>query len=98
MFKHYDDDDLKKKCKFNYIITIKKMKIRRPYCYLRVCFKKGGVNLKILMENVHNFDSLPHMHSPQIKMTLMTFLTLYKGLFEKFSWYLPLYCASTCPT
>lgn len=49
MFKHYDDDDLKKKCKFNYIITIKKMKIRRPYCYLRVCFKKGGVNLKILM-------------------------------------------------
>lgn len=75
------------------------MKIRRPYYYLRGCFKKGGVNLKMqILENIHNFDSLLHMHSSQFKLTLMTFLTIYKGLFEKFSWYLPLYCVSACPT
>lgn len=75
------------------------MKIRRPYCYLRGCFKKkGGVNLKMHLENIHNFDSLLHMHSSQFKLMLMTFLALYKGLFEKFSRYLPLYCVSACPT
>lgn len=64
MFKHYDDDDLKIiKCKFHHIITIRKNEKRRPNCYLRGCFKKGGAcNLKIYTENIHNFGSLPHMH------------------------------------
>lgn len=76
------------------------MKIRRPYCYLRGCFIKGGVNLKMQsLENIPKFDSYYTciLHN-LIKLMMMTFLTIYKGLFEKFSRYLPLYCVSACPT
>lgn len=38
------------------------MKIRRLYCYFRGCFKKGGENLKMYLENIYNFDFLLYMY------------------------------------